>query len=77
MKNRIMVKLTSSKFWAYLSVFVISVLILFGVDSSTNERVAAMIVALGNCIVYTCGNISQKNIGKEKKENVHFAEDDF
>jgi len=63
-------KLGSRKFWSLVAVFVTSLLVLFGADSGTTERVTSMIIAGGAVVVYIFseGNIDAKAIDG-KNEN--------
>lgn len=60
MLERIAVKVTSSKFWAFVSTFVVGTCVLFHVDSDTYTQIGALILILGDMIAYTFGNIAQK-----------------
>lgn len=46
-------KLTSRKWWAAIIGVVISLMVLFNVDSETTERVTALITAVSSAIAYT------------------------
>ena len=70
MKERILQKVTSSKFWSYLSVFVLSVCAFFHFDEQTEAQIGALIIALGNMIVYTFGNITQKHITNKHEQKI-------
>lgn len=48
-------KLTSRKFWAAVTGFVTTLLIIFGVDDLTIEQVIALIAAIASLIAYIIG----------------------
>lgn len=58
-------KLTSRKFWAAVIGVVISVMVLFGVDSGEQERITAVITSTATLIAYIIG---EGMIDKENKE---------
>ena len=58
-------KLTSRKFWAAVIGVVISVMVLFGVDSGEQERITAVITSTATLIAYIVG---EGMIDKENKE---------
>jgi len=45
-------KLSSRKFWALLAGLLVSVLLIFGADTGTIEKVSGAITALGSVAVY-------------------------
>jgi len=45
-------KITSRKFFAMLSVLIISVLLLFRVDATVVEKIGAAVVMLGDVVAY-------------------------
>ncbi len=45
-------KLSSRKFWTLVAAFVVAVLVAFGADPGTQERVVGIISAVGACAVY-------------------------
>ena len=58
-------KLTSRKFWAAVIGVVISVMVLFGVDSGEQEKVTGLITYCGTLIAYIVG---EGLVDKENKE---------
>lgn len=48
-------KLTSRKFWAAVTGFVTTLLVIFGVDDLTIEQVIALIAAIASLIAYIIG----------------------
>ena len=75
MKIDWMRKLSSRKFWAAVSGVVISIMIIFGVDSASEERIVGMISSTGVLVTYilTEGtsdrhSIRYNNLNKEKKQ---------
>ena len=58
-------KLTSRKFWAAVIGVVISVMVLFGVDSGEQERITAVITSTATLIAYIIG---EGMIDKENKD---------
>lgn len=45
-------KLSSRKFWALVAAFVVAVMVAFGADAGTTERITGIISAAGACAVY-------------------------
>ena len=64
-------KLTSRKFWAAVTGFVTTLLIIFGVDDLTIEQVIALIAAIASLIAYIIGEglVDAARIGKEGGED--------
>lgn len=62
-------KLSSRKFWAAVSGVVISIMIIFGADSSTQERITGVITATGTLVCYILaeGAADTANIKKDDK----------
>jgi len=58
-------KLTSRKFWAAVIGVVISVMVLFGVDSGEQERITAVITSTATLIAYIIG---EGMVDKENKD---------
>lgn len=46
-------KLTSRKWWIALSAFIVSCIMLFGVDAGTSEKIGAIILLLADVVSYT------------------------
>lgn len=46
-------KLTSRKWWLSVAAFVVALLVLFGVETETSERIAALILLAADVIGYT------------------------
>lgn len=65
--NRVLLKISSTKFWAFLGVFIMSVMVLFGADKESQNQIYAMIIALGDLIVYCTANVAQKKVTKDRK----------
>lgn len=68
-KKRILLTLTSGKFWAFLAVFVVSVYALFMPGGDTSVKITAAITALGDVVAYTIGNVMSKKYRPDDKEN--------
>lgn len=62
-------KLSSRKFWAAVSAVVISIMVMFGVDSGEQERTKGAIMATGTliCYILTEGAADVANIKKDDK----------
>lgn len=48
-------KLTSRKLWAAIAGFVLSIMVIYGADSQSQERVTGLITATGTLIAYIVG----------------------
>lgn len=46
-------KLTSRKWWTAIIGVIISLMVLFNVDSETSERITALITAVSSAVAYT------------------------
>ena len=44
-----------------------SVMVLFGADKESQNQIYAMIIALGDLIVYCTANVAQKQVTKDRK----------
>lgn len=64
-------KLTSRKFWAAVIGVVISVMVLFGVDSGEQERITAVITSTATLIAYIIGEgmVDGAHTNEENKED--------
>ena len=64
-------KLTSRKFWAAVAAFITALLVLFGMDNLTIEKVIAVISAMSVLIAYIVGEglVDSKRIEKEVDKN--------
>lgn len=62
-------KLSSRKFWAAVSGVIISVMIIFGADSGSQERITGAITATGTLVCYILaeGAADTANIKKDDK----------
>lgn len=62
-------KLSSRKFWAAVSGVIISIMIIFGADSGTQERITGAITATGTLVCYILaeGAADTANIKKDDK----------
>lgn len=62
-------KLSSRKFWAAVSGVVISIMIIFGADSGSQERITGAITATGTLVCYILaeGAADTANIKKDDK----------
>lgn len=58
-------KLTSRKFWACVCGFVLSIMVIYGADSQSQERVTGLITATGTLIAYIIG---EGLVDKDNKE---------
>ena len=70
MLERIAVKVTSSKFWAFVSTFVVGTCVLFHVDVDTYTQIGALILIFGDLVVYTFANVEQKKNELDAGNNV-------
>jgi hypothetical protein len=63
-------KLSSRKFWAALTGFITSVLFLFNIADTDVQKVASLITAISNLIIYilTEGYVDAKRVENENKE---------
>lgn len=63
-------KLTSRKFWAALTGFITALMIIFKVDSITQEQIIGLIGALSVLIAYIVGEgiVDAARIGSDKVE---------
>ncbi len=63
-------KLTSRKWWAAVTMVIMSALVLFDVDSVTSERITALITNASMLVIYTLteGSIDARAV-KNKKED--------
>lgn len=63
-------KLTSRKWWTSIIGVVVSLMVLFNVDSETSERITALITAVSSAVAYTLaeGFVDGK-AAHEKEEN--------
>ena len=48
-------KLTSRKLWAAIAGFILSIMVIYGADSQSQERVTGLITATGTLIAYIVG----------------------
>lgn len=73
MKETILRKLTSRKFWAALIGFVTAILLAFNADSMTVEQVTAVLGALATLIAYMFseGMTDAKSAGTAKTEETN------
>jgi hypothetical protein len=57
-------KLSSRKFWALISALIISVLVIFGHNSESAERISGLIMATGSVVAYILaeGSLDEKRI---------------
>lgn len=65
-------KLTSRKWWTAIIGVIVSLMVLFDVDSQTSERITALITAVSSAVAYTLaeGFVDGKSIEiKEDKDN--------
>lgn len=62
-------KLSSRKFWAAVSGVVISVMIIFGADSSSQEKIAGAISSAGVLVTYILAEGSADVSALKKSEN--------
>lgn len=62
-------KLSSRKFWAAVSGVIISIMIIFGADSSSQERITGALTATGTLVCYILaeGAADTANIKKDDK----------
>ncbi len=62
-------KLSSRKFWAAVSGVIISIMIIFGADSGSQERITGAITATGTLVCYILaeGAADTANIKKDDK----------
>lgn len=65
-------KFSSRKWWAALIALIVSILVLFDVDSITVERITALITAVSSMVVYTLteGLIDAKAVSTDQKSMI-------
>lgn len=63
-------KLSSRKFWAAVSGVAISIMIIFGADSQSQEKITGAIAASGILVTYILseGAVDKASAGKDKTE---------
>ena len=62
-------KLSSRKFWAAVSGVVISVMIIFGTDSSSQEKIAGAITSAGVLVTYILAESGTDKAAINNSEN--------
>ena len=63
-------KLTSRKWWTAIIGVIISLMVLFNVDSETSERITALITAVSSAVAYTLAEgFVDGNAVNTKEEN--------
>lgn len=64
-------KLTSRKWWAAVTGVIVSVMVLFNVDSEKSERITALITAVSSLAAYTIseGFVDAAAVGTEKNSS--------
>ena len=64
-------KLTSRKWWAAVTGVIVSVMVLFNVDSVQAERITALITAVSSAVAYTIaeGFIDAAAVNSNKEEH--------
>jgi len=67
-KERILLTLTSGKFWAFLAVFVVSVYALFMPGGEVPVKITAAITALGDVVGYFISNVMSKKYRPKENE---------
>lgn len=65
-------KLTSRKWWTAIIGVVISLMVLFNVDSATTERITALITAVSSAVAYT---VSEGFVDGKAAENKKESEE--
>ena len=62
-------KLSSRKFWAAVAGFVVSVMIIFDTDATSQERISGSITACGTLVCYILTEGSADKAAIENKED--------
>lgn len=62
-------KLTSRKWWAAITGVIVSVMVLFNVDSQQSERITALITAVSSAVAYTIAEGFVDATAVERKED--------
>lgn len=64
-------KLTSRKWWAAITGVIVSIMVLFNVDSVQAERITALITAVSSAVAYTIseGFVDAAAVNSAKKED--------
>ena len=62
-------KLTSRKWWAAITGVIVSVMVLFNVDSQQSERITALITAVSSAVAYTIAEVFFDAAAVERKED--------
>ena len=62
-------KLTSRKWWAAITGVIVSVMLLFNVDSQQSERITALITAVSSAVAYTIAEGFVDTAAVERKED--------
>ena len=68
-KERILLTLTSGKFWAFLAVFVVAVYKIFEPGADVKTQLYAAVLALGDVVAYMVTNVMAKKYKPDTKEN--------
>lgn len=66
-------KLSSRKFWAAITGVVISVMMIFGTDNNSQEKIAGAITSAGVLVTYILaeGSTDKAAVNSEDKEDEH------
>lgn len=59
-------KMASRKFWAAVAGVVISVMVIFGADSASQEKITGAITATGTLVIYI---LAEGSVDKSNKDN--------
>lgn len=62
-------KLTSRKWWAAITGVIVSVMVLFNVDSQQSERITALITEVSSAVAYTIAEGFVDAAAVERKED--------
>lgn len=68
-KKRILLTLSSGKFWVFLALFVVSVYKIFEPGADVKTQIFASVVALGDVVAYMITNVMSKKYKPDNKEN--------
>ena len=68
-------KLSSRKFWAAVAGVVVSIMIIFGTDAGTQEKITGAITSTGILVTYILAEGSTDKAALNKDENSDESED--
>lgn len=68
-KKRILLTLSSGKFWVFLALFVVAVCKMFEPGADIKAQIYAAVIALGDVVAYMITNVMSKKYKPVDKEN--------